>query len=115
MLSSDHPERAHCSRQGVQAQADPETTPETRPRMPGPGRAQQGAGDGGGRKSRPRQSRCSQLICARIMNEGDLLQRVHQVEIKRRLEEFTRRERVQKIKVGHLHLNTALLPYLVYQ
>lgn len=46
---------------------------------------------------------------ARIMNDGNLsrappsppAQRVHQMEIKRRLEEFTRRERVQRIKVQH--------------
>lgn len=39
------------------------------------------------------------------------MQRLHQIEIKRKLEEFARRERVHKIKVHHLHLNTALLPY----
>lgn len=39
------------------------------------------------------------------------LKRVHQIEIKRKLEEFARRERVHKIKVPHLHLNTTLLLY----
>lgn len=47
----------------------------------------------------------SRLLC------GPPIQRVHQIEIKRRLEEFARRERVHKIKVLHLHVNTACLPH----
>lgn len=43
------------------------------------------------------------------------LQRLHQIEIKKKLEEFARRERVHKIKVHHLHLNTAFLPYCIYK
>ncbi|CAG01451.1 unnamed protein product [Tetraodon nigroviridis] len=49
---TDHPERTHCARQGVQTQAEPETAPETRARMPGPGRFPQGAGDGAGPSNR---------------------------------------------------------------
>lgn len=48
-LPAGHPEWTHCAGQGVQTQAEPETAPETRPRMPGPGRFPAGAGDGGGR------------------------------------------------------------------
>lgn len=69
---------------------------------------------------REKHSKHCQLICASpcIINDANLfcappIQRVHQVEIKRRLEEFARRERVHKIKVHHLHLNTSLLPYFV--
>lgn len=76
---------------------------------------------GGSHGPEGKQSNHCQLIWASacIMNEGNLfcappIQRVHQIEIKRRLEEFARRERVHKIKVHHLHLNTALLPYFVY-
>lgn len=67
-----------------------------------------------------KQSNHCRLICASacIITEGHLfcaphIQRVHQIEIKRRLEEFARRERVHKIKVHHLHLNTALLVYFL--
>lgn len=45
---SDHPQRTHCSRQGIQTQAGPEEPPETRPGMSGSGYFPKGAGDGGG-------------------------------------------------------------------
>lgn len=41
---------------------------------------------------------------------ASLLQRAHQIEIKQRLEEFAKRERVHKIKVHHFHLNGGVLP-----
>lgn len=41
---------------------------------------------------------------------ASLLQRAHQIEIKQRLEEFAKRERVHKIKVHHFHLNCGVLP-----
>lgn len=122
-LLLDHQEWAYCSRQGVQTQADPKSSPETRSRMPGPGHFPQGAGDGGGRNTvcqKQKQLKPCQLIGAspRIVNYANLLfaspiQRLHQIEIKRKLEEFARRERVHKIKVHHLHLNTALLSELM--
>lgn len=41
---------------------------------------------------------------------ASVLQRAHQIEIKQRLEEFAKRERVNKIKVHHFHLNCGTLP-----
>lgn len=41
---------------------------------------------------------------------ASLLQRAHQIEIKQRLEEFAKRERVHKIKVHHFHPNSGVLP-----
>lgn len=118
LLLSDHQEWAYCSRQGVQTQADPENPPETRTRMPCPGHFPQGAGDGGGTNTVYQireQLKAHHFISASpcIVSYANLLfapplQRLHQIEIKRKLEEFARRERVHKIKVHHLHLNTAL-------
>lgn len=41
---------------------------------------------------------------------ASLLQRAHQTEIKQRLEEFAKRERVHKIKVHHFHLKCGVQP-----
>lgn len=71
LLPADHPERTHCARQGVQAQAEPETAPETRPRMPGPGHFPQGAGDGGGR------SRGGEIKTAKSLSSNPYMSIMH--------------------------------------
>lgn len=68
-MSVDHPEWTHCPRQGVQTQAEPETAPETRPRMPGPGHFPQGAGDGGGRSAGARTGEKQQLCLTHLICE----------------------------------------------
>lgn len=101
LLLLDHQERAHRSRQRVQAQADPESSPETRARMSGPGHFPQGAGDGGGRRTL---CRLMQAPPRTVSDANCCLapkQRLHQIEIKRKLEEFTRKDRVHRIKVHH--------------
>lgn len=68
---SDHPQRTHCSRQGVQIQAGPEEPPETGPGMPGPGHFPKGAGDGGGTMTWS-YHRLNPPSPACIMNDGNL-------------------------------------------
>lgn len=81
--------------------------------MPGPGHFPQGVGDGGGRAVRELEhvvpDTKTMSASGGIMSHANWLplpaQRLHQMEIKRKLEEFARRERVHKMKVSHLHVN----------
>lgn len=70
LLLLDHQERADCSRQRVQTQADPESSPETHPGMSGPGHFSQGAGDGGGRNT---MCPTSQTLLLCIISDSNLL------------------------------------------
>uniref|UniRef100_A0A3B4Y1D6 Glutamate rich 3 n=1 Tax=Seriola lalandi dorsalis TaxID=1841481 RepID=A0A3B4Y1D6_SERLL len=55
---------------------------------------------------RAHQRHVRECLAQAIFHKVLEMERLHQIEIKKKLEEFARRERVHKIKVHHLHLNT---------